>query len=265
MAQAQQIQTQAPPEHFWTVPFAGCLLINIVLAILLRLKWPNDRKKANVTEGGSGRANYAAFLLVSTAFVSSCGLFGLYIYLFDAEYDTLLATRRERLYGNSNMVLWLSQCMVGYQLYNTILCLYLKEERKVEVIVHHVLTAALSFFTLHPFVHAYTVLFIGLAELTNIPLGFVDASRKGFLTPSILWRGLFAVSFILIRVLAWPIVSVYFWMDLLGAMKEGADHNTPVCILFLVANAGLTGLQQFWGLKIMRQVKKLLCPAKKNE
>lgn len=63
-------------------------------------------------------------------------------------------------------------------------------------------------------------------------------------------RVVFAVSFIIIRLIMWPYVSYDFWIGSFDLLKTGKAHSNFVVAFFLFANLFLTGLQFLWGSKI---------------
>jgi hypothetical protein len=127
----------------------------------------------------------------------------------------------------------------------------------VAFVGHHASTALLSWFVMGPFVHYYALFFIGVAEVSNMPLTVVDACkafkplRKIVPTLNTLSRLSFAVSFVVIRIVWWPIVSFGFWQLSLEALRTGSAKNSAVVGVFLVGNVFLTGLQFLWGAKLV--------------
>ena len=152
--------------------------------------------------------------------------------------------------------------MLAYQLYNVICACTIADLRTPAFIGHHAMTALLSYFTLAPFVHYYALFFIGIAEATNFPLTFVDATkafrslRGAFPLANKFFRVSFALSFFAVRMIWWPIVSLDFWRLSLAALSEGKAHSTFVVGTFLVGNIFLTGLQFFWGFQLVKFVQR---------
>ena len=152
--------------------------------------------------------------------------------------------------------------MLAYQLYNIICACTIADLRTPAFIGHHAMTALLSYFTLAPFVHYYALFFIGIAEATNFPLTFVDATkafkslRGAFPCANQFFRIAFALSFFAVRMIWWPIVSLDFWRLSLAALREGTAHSTFVVGTFLVGNVFLTGLQFFWGFRLVKFVQR---------
>ena len=62
----------------------------------------------------------------------------------------------------------------------------------------------------------------------------------------------FAVLFVIIRIIVWPIVSYYFWIDSIALLENPEKtHSFPVVYTFLVFNVGLTVLQFAWLAEII--------------
>jgi hypothetical protein len=127
-----------------------------------------------------------------------------------------------------------------------------------------VFTATLGYFALHPFLHYYAVFFFGIAEVTNIPLTFVeifdhfpDIREKMPLLNEVCRVG-FAISFILIRMIAWPIISYDFWIGLIDLLRTEQAHSAFVVWVYLIANTFLSGLQLLWGSTIISLLFKMI-------
>ena len=82
-----------------------------------------------------------------------------------------------RLYANIPRAQFLGSMMLAYQIYNVGCAIMIADLNTMAFIGHHTMTALLSYFTMHPFVHYYALFFIGIAEATNFPLTFVDATK----------------------------------------------------------------------------------------
>ena len=67
-------------------------------------------------------------------------------------------------------------------------------------------------------------------------------------------RTTFGVSFILLRLIMWPILSAPFCEGSLTMLYNGTAHSPFVVAYFLAANLFLTGLQFSWGRKIISSI-----------
>jgi hypothetical protein len=117
-----------------------------------------------------------------------------------------------------------------------------------------------GYFALHPYLHGYNF-FFGVAELTNVPLTVYDVFKY---QKSIGWQTKysalfqitqvsFALSFVAIRLVWWPMVSYPFWLESVAALKGETNAHSPFVIgFFLLSNVFLTFLQFFWGVQIVQ-------------
>ena len=67
----------------------------------------------------------------------------------------------------------------------------------------------------------------------------------------------FAVSFAIFRVILWPYVNYYFWMDMMHMWNNNLFHNKAVACIYLVVNVGLTILQLVWMVEIVQTGLKM--------
>jgi hypothetical protein len=159
--------------------------------------------------------------------------------------------------------------MFSYQVWNVVLCFVLSDLFEPFFIGHHTVTATLAFFGTNPYVHYYGLFFFGIAELTNVPLTFVDVfkyfpdMKAKYSIVNEVSRVIFALSFIILRLIVWPVISLEFWRESFKLVQTGEAHNNFVVIFFLFANLFLTGLQFMWGSKIFGFLFKK--PSKKQE
>lgn len=146
--------------------------------------------------------------------------------------------------------------MMAYQFWNFVLCLVNADLRDPAMIGHHIVTGTLAYFGLAPYLHYFGLYFFGIAEFTNVPLTFVDIfkyfpemkNRVPMLNE--LMRYTFAVSFVLLRLVYWPIYCYPFWKGSYELVVTGKAHSTFVVTFFFLANMFLTALQIFWGSKL---------------
>jgi TLC domain len=185
--------------------------------------------------------------------------------------EEAVALQKNPFYGYSqNVVDHLIAPMISYQGWNFILCLFVPELRDVAMLGHHFVTLSLAYFGLHPYLHYFGLYYFGVAELTNVPLTLVDVFKylgeepkkkelkkkdpdnykDEYHTINEVSRVSFAVSFIGLRLIAWPVISLSFWNDSYQLLSGGKAHSNFVVGYFLFANLFLTGLQFFWGSKI---------------
>ena len=148
-----------------------------------------------------------------------------------------------------------------------------EDYRTAQAFLHHIYTALLCLVGMHyGFIYHYAYYFIGVAELSTVPLTFVDLFRvlpnlaERMKTANLISRASFALTFLATRVVYWPIVSSTFQIDVYETWSDGiiaAKKAQVPAVVFLVGNVGLTGLQFWWGYKLLNQMKKLFFPKPK--
>ena len=190
--------------------------------------------------------------LAAAGIVGWFGLFGV---------NVASELRANPFYGKSQFIEdHLIYPMISYQGWNLLLCFFNADLRDPAMIGHHLVTGSLAYFGLAPYLHYYGLFFFGVAELTNVPLTIVDVFKyfpdlaKKLSILNELSRVSFAVSFILLRLIVWPYFSYHFALgsiDLLTTNFHTKCHSGFVVGFFLFANVFLTGLQFFWGSKIV--------------
>ena len=219
------------------------------------------------TRSGSKAADYVSYLLISGSIVIFCSLLAL------CKWSELQALPLDsRLYENIPEAQLLASVMLAYQIYNFAVCFVLPEEcGKIEHKLHHATTGLLAYFVLYPYAHYYAVFFVGIAEITNVPLTVVDACRafpelRSMIPTVNTWfRTIFAVTFFLIRGLWWPYVSYQFWLQSIELLRTGTAHRNSVVFIFLISNVGLTLLQFYWGYSLFGFVLATFKTRKKKD
>jgi hypothetical protein len=241
-----------------TAPFIGWFIAvpvsYIVFVVLFRQLdlWPTK------TRGGSRASDMMAFLLVAGICVTYLGIAGCIAWFrFFPEYIEYDTMDNNHFYGKSQFVEdHLIAPMLAYQGWNLLLCFLNKDLMDPAMIGHHLVTGSLAYFGLAPYLHYHGLFFFGFAEVTNIPLTFVDIFKY---MPELkekipifneVCRITFAVSFIIIRLIIWPFISFDFVKGSIALLQSGKAHSNFVVGFFVFANVFLTGLQFFWGSKI---------------
>ena len=126
--------------------------------------------------------------------------------------------------------------------------------RTVPLLLHHATTALLSFLSTTPYLQSYSLFYIGISEISSIPLAIVDVNKLVDLDRKnlvVIAKAVFAVLFILLRVVMWTAVNASFYRDMVSLSVLDAYS-----ILFVTSNVGLTGLQYYWASKIVKSARK---------
>ena len=156
--------------------------------------------------------------------------------------------------------------------------------RELPMILHHVgmfMTAAISMGILSngvPIFGYYAPFYFGIIEISSIPLIVVDIYHpkhkpwnqylnsnersRWVMKMNDIARPLFALLFMLIRMIAFPYVSVMGVLrDVLHVTSLPLDqrNNVPDLPLYILAflNVSFSGLQLYWGTLLIRQIAKL--------
>jgi len=139
-------------------------------------------------------------------------------------------------------------------------------------VLHHIATASLAVSGLYPYLHIYAPFFFGISELSTAVLCllamFGDESKPEMGVPALgeLFPAtkdavgtVFAILFIVFRVLLWPWVSYHFWLDSLAVLGQPEHlHSAAVVYGFLGANIFLTILQLVWLSEIVAAAQKMM-------
>lgn len=248
-------------EHHELLTVFGAFTVYWVVDLTSRLIWPF------VLPAELFKSPKAAMILGRhTMDVVACILF---IYLaVQAEKDPKFqklseASPLERTYHSSPKCQLLILCQIAYQVKNTIDSYVCNDG--VVFYLHHIGTGILCCFGLYPFLHAQAPFFLGHVEISTAllcVLGLFDDDHGvvglGAMYPKmkITMGVVFAPAFIVIRIIIWPYLSYYFWLDMLDVYQAGQAHSEGVIIYSLVVNAGLTLLQFYWLLEIILTAKK---------
>lgn len=176
-----------------------------------------------------------------------------------------------RVYQESPSAITLCRLQVAYEAKNLLdSCIF---GDGAVFVIHHICTGTLAVFALNPFLHLYSSFFFGISEVSTTVLCVLacfDDSRgikgkngenlfaKLFPTAMKVIGVLFAVLFVIIRVIMWPVISYYFWIDSLALLELSVGvHSRPVVNTFLVFNVGLTILQLAWLAEIIMHAVRL--------
>ena len=215
-------------------------------------------------KSGTVGHDLVAYCVMSAVFTAYSAIIGFRLFFFS---DTGADLLKKGLYGESEEAKEkLVIPMLAYQVVNFLICALLKEYRTAQFIGHHVVTAMLSYFACAPFAQYYALFFFGVAETSSAPLGVVDFFKNfrsyadKYPTLNTALRLAFVLSFFIIRVFVWPIISFQFWLQCFELLSAGKAHSNFVVYFFLFANIFLTGLQFFWATLIFKQVKRMLYP-----
>jgi len=261
--------------------FFGLLAAHVVLRFLLSLaQMPHDHAKktdgmpAQQPKGTVAKLatmpGLTAHQIVIFFPFAYAAYYGNLSFLCDAELHELAGgSAVDRLYGISEVGWRLMRFMAGFQLYDLVVTALEKDLCKTEHLLHHsfALTTALAGSANGgPWCTYYAVFFFAVVEVSSVPLCAVDVYRS---IPSLMaepvhrainevCRTTFALSFLAVRCLAFPaLMLLQLWPDLYECYTLG-DVRVPlrVYVWMGLASMFLTGLQLFWGWKILKVILK---------
>jgi hypothetical protein len=221
--------------------------------------------KGMTTKAGEPIVNMVAF---EYAFMFPCFWFvycGFALYFGWNGVDDLYTEplKSDTYYGKSDFVIQnLLYPMMWYQIWNVLFTFHIKELFKPDSFIHHFLTALVQYIGFDGFLNYHAFFFLGIVELSSIPLCIVDMTR---FDPefSDRWPKLyhfckmsFVVCFIVTRNILWPIVAFPCLYDLYQLIATGKAHSNLVVGGFMAATVLISYLQAIWGLKIVRLTRK---------
>ncbi len=211
-----------------------------------------------LTKLGMPMRDYVCFTLVAGIFCLWIAFAGLILYFNMFGVDDLYTKLAEdTFYSRSTFVenhIFLP--MFVFQAYNTVFSLLFKQTRDTVMIIHHIAAVMTSIVAMAPFLQHDAFFFFGMAELSNIPLTWIDLTRQ---MPNIkddhpivhaFFQLFFVVIFLLVRCILWPVRVLFVMYRISYFIKRGLIHSELVAYGFMTSTALLTALQVVWGRKI---------------
>jgi len=244
-------------------------LTTLALMTLFGTTWAIFELVPNVWRGVRGREGTAASVLIAYQVTTLAGNVYLAAAGWQAWSAVETASAEDHLYLDLTYVRdHLLAPLRAHLLSDCVLYVALPELRNAPMLlVHHLITGMLAVLATEPsaYCHYYIIFFAGVAEVSNVPLAFLELGRLLPLLPEAYPRlhgaawAAFSVSFFTVRVLYWPTLAVRFWLDSLGTLHDNhrAQH-WPVVRTYLVANAILTAMQLGWSFKLARRLLHML-------
>ena len=218
------------PDFMPTIPIneyslawgIGCPLLHLTLIGYFRVMnyWPKSSR------GGTRLSDVMAFLIVAGLAVTYLGIAGILAYTTDVV-DLAAMEKNPFYHGEEFVVNHLVIPMIMYQTWNFFACYLVKEFNDPFMIGHHFFTGSLGYLGLYPYLHYKGLFFFGVGECTNIPLTIYDVFKRfpdlaeKYPTLNQATQAIFAVSFIAIRLIAWPIISYDFWIGSFKLLSSG--------------------------------------------
>ena len=211
-----------------------------------------------------------SYLIVSTlanAYSAYLGVVGFGLHGDAGDVD---AAKADLIYGYSGTAFTLASVQTGYQVYNFVMCCVIEEFRTPIHLGHHAAVAILCYQTsTYNFLHYFCLYFAGIAELSSVPLGVIDGAKYlpefGAAFPSFIsgCKYAFAVLFLIVRVIVWPVMSYQFLSVgiplALGSNTDGRTLHSNVALwTYILGQIFLTPLQFYWFSLILKMATKQL-------
>ena len=115
--------------------------------------------------------------------------------------------------------------------------------------------------------HAHAPFFFGMVEGTSVFLTIWDVCLRFSQSSALGWtdgwvysfsRIAFAVTFIIIRLILWPIFVVPIWKGSIDLVRSAKAHNNFVVSFYLLSSVFMTFLQLMWGRQIVTGLAQML-------
>jgi len=158
--------------------------------------------------------------------------------------------------------------MFGFQLYELAACVPCRRLRGGvnELVGHHVISLLLSGLIYHrQAFQYYAPCYMGMAEISSVPLAFVDLFkhfpplRARFPAFNAAVRNVFVLTFLIFRAVYWPYCSIGFFRNALAVLaSELVVPSVGVVYTFMVCNVLMTLLQWYWTSIILVAVVRMV-------
>lgn len=156
--------------------------------------------------------------------------------------------------------------MACFQLYNFIACVYIVDFRDYLAWAHHLITMTIACFSMSPCWQYYGVFFFGCTETSTLPLIIVEVFklipryRDRFPTTNTVCRVLFALCFLVVRLVWLPMVCFEFFIACYSMLSSVSGMLYAAFIFYLTVDVFMVGLQYYWGFGIFRFVMASFTP-----
>eukprot|EP00933_Yihiella_yeosuensis_P004957 TRINITY_DN109376_c0_g1_i1.p1 TRINITY_DN109376_c0_g1~~TRINITY_DN109376_c0_g1_i1.p1 ORF type:complete len:270 (-),score=40.48 TRINITY_DN109376_c0_g1_i1:190-999(-) len=219
----------------------------------------------------------AARIVIQAPVIVAKAFFGSYLWIFILPSFTTL-TLEGRVFSERPQEQCLALGVLAYTVADLVALGFIRfvlgrhPAEFAAMLAHHFFTGALCLHALYSgFMLYYGIFYIGMAELSSIPLTAMNLLRtaeEGWSSgvrgsplqmPGLnnILRGSFAIAFLAVRVVYWIYVNLYFWKDMaqLFSRPEERRHVSMAALLFwFLGNGFLTLLQLFWARKVLKGI-----------
>ncbi len=130
-----------------------------------------------------------------------------------------------------------------------------------EFLMHHLTAATLAYLNTYPYLQYYAIFFSGLSEFSTVFMcifSIIENSsskiQRRYADLTMISKGLFAVTFLIFRVVLWSGHTLRYWNDTLDLLSRPEEIISKFSVyFFLAASVFLTGLQFIWGYYIWKE------------
>mmetsp|Transcript_22134 Transcript_22134/g.33355 ORF Transcript_22134/g.33355 Transcript_22134/m.33355 type:complete len:261 (-) Transcript_22134:345-1127(-) len=210
----------------------------------------------------------AAHQLCALFCILYCAYYGATLWFFGGMSEV-----EDRLYQNIGPAEKLIKINLAFQTFDFVTTFLDKQMHQRSIMLaHHFVAGSCAFLSVYhaTYLHYYMVFYTGCSEISTVPLVFVDLfkyfPKVGEKVPTfdLICKALFAILFIVFRVVLWPIVTFSYYKESFYSVMDGTAHSVPVVMYFITFGFALTLLQQYWGIKVLKAIGAILFPSKED-
>jgi hypothetical protein len=247
------IFADGPLWVFIIAQFLGWAVLSCLLPSFESFKSQKDKPQAAAQK----MIEFCSFVVLACA--------GTYMWFFDAAF--VEAFKDDKVFAGYDLSRNFVIYMVGFQIWDfmsSVVCGYAYAH-----IIHHFAVFVLCLIVLtngpNGFLLYYAPFFLGVTEISSVPLAIVDVFRtskllaKSYAGFNELVRTLFAVTFLAFRGVYWPFVVIDFFRE-----TWASEASAGLLATWYIACIGLTGLQYYWASLIIKGAMKM-AQGKKDE
>lgn len=169
---------------------------------------------------------------------------------------------RDTPFGRNPQVELVLLVIVGYEIFNVVY--ELQNSGGAAQLIHHVLAAFTAWVGSGAFAQYYASFFFGVASLVSVflvPMDLLDTfpGLKRYNLLGIVSQAMFAVSWLATRTVWWLLVSAEFWQHTIFVCYAQAEGHACTQGMYVMGstNIGLTILQAFWTVKVVKGVLRV--------
>jgi len=246
-------------QQAWVVVFLALVLLHVICYVLVTRVLSKSSRLASLKNDPQLAAHFLPQLVAFSACVY-CGAGDWFFDMPDPRTTSISSyvPQGERI-----------ACLIlGFQLYEFVMCIPCPRLRggANELVVHHIISLVLSSLAYYKQAYLYySPCFMGVAEISSLPLAFVDLFKQFpplralFPVANEMLRNVFAASFLLLRGVYWPICSVGFFRTHYIGWAAGAPWPmaAPIMYTFIFCNVAMTALQWYWSSIIVTAIVRL--------